>query len=96
MDNNSSEIHWNCIPQTPTIQRGYKPGIGMNNGGNGSGNEGGGVGAHGGNAATSNGRGGGGASGYTSGDATILETQLGGITSTNAFVTFEYVPINRT
>ena len=32
------------------------------------------------------------ASGYTSGDATILETQLGGNTSTNAFVTFEYVP----
>ena len=30
-------------------------------------------------------------SGYTSGDATILETQLGGNSSTNAFVTFEYV-----
>ena len=84
----------NIISQTPTIERGYKPGIGhRNNGGNGSGNEGGGAsGAHGGNAATSNGRGGGGASGYTSGDATILETQLGGNSSTNATVTFEYVP----
>ena len=52
----------NIISQTPTIERGYKPGIGhRNNGGNGSGNEGGGAsGAHGGNAATSNGRGGGG------------------------------------
>ena len=84
----------NIVSQTPTIERGYKPGIGhRNNGGNGSGNEGGGAsGAHGGNAATSNGRGGGGASGYTSGDATILETQLGGNSSTNATVTFEYVP----
>ena len=36
------------------------------------------------------GSGGGGASGYTSGDVTIVTTQLGGNSSTNAFVTFEY------
>lgn len=80
------------ISQTPIITRGYKPGIGhRNNGGNGSGNEGGGgSGAFGGNAGGSNGSGGGGASGYTSGDVTVLATQLGGNTSTNAFVTFEY------
>jgi len=82
------------IQGTPTIERGYKPGIGhRNNGGNGSGNEGGGAsGAQGGNAATSGGRGGGGASGYTSGDVTVIEAQLGGNSSTNATVTFEYVP----
>ena len=80
------------ISQTPTIERGYKPGIGhRNNGGNGSGNEGGGgSGASGGNAANGSGSGGGGASGYTSGDVTIVTTQLGGNSSTNAFVTFEY------
>ncbi len=83
----------NEISQTPIIERGYKPGIGhRNNGGNGSGNEGGGAsGAQGGNAATYGGRGGGGASGYTSGDVTVIEAQLGGNSSTNATVTFEYV-----
>ena len=38
------------------------------------------------------GGGGGGASGYTSGDVTVIEAQLGGNSSTNATVTFEYVP----
>ena len=82
----------NEISQTPVIERGYKPGIGhRNNGGNGSGtNGGGGSGAAGGNAGGSAGSGGGGASGYTSGDVTILTTQLGGNSSTNASITFEY------
>ena len=82
----------NEISQTPVIERGYKPGIGhRNNGGNGSGtNGGGGSGAAGGNAGGSAGSGGGGASGYTSGDVTILTTQLGGNSSSNASITFEY------
>ena len=54
-------------------------------------NGGGGSGAAGGNAGgTVRGSGGGGASGYTSGDVTILTTQLGGNSSTNASITFEY------
>jgi hypothetical protein len=65
---------------TSSIIRGYKAGIAYrNNGGNGSGNEGGGgAGVVGGNAATGSGAGGGGASGYSSGEVTIVSTQLGG------------------
>ena len=80
------------VSQTPIIQRGFKSGIGhRNNGGNGSGDQGGGgSGAAGGNSGGSAGSGGGGASGYSSGDVTVLTTQLGGNTSTNASITFEY------
>ncbi len=80
------------MEESPTIQRGFKGGTAYrNNGGNGSGNEGGGgSGANGGNAATSSGSGGGGGGGYTSGEVTVLSTELGGNTSGNAFITFEY------
>ena len=80
------------MEQSPVIQRGFKGGIGdRNNGGNGSDSEGGGgSGANGGNAATSSGSGGGGGSGYTSGEVTVISAELGGNTSTNAFITFEY------
>ena len=80
------------MEESPTIQRGFKGGTAYrNNGGNGSGNEGGGgSGANGGNAATSSGSGGGGGSGYTSGEVTVISAELGGNTSTNAFITFEY------
>ena len=78
-------------PQTAVIQRGYKAGLAYrNNGGNGSGNQGGaGSGAYGGNAATSDGSGGGGGSGYTDGSIILLSTRLGGNSSTNAFATIE-------
>ena len=57
----------------------------------GSGSGGGGSGANGGNAATVlSGSGGGGGSGYSSGDVTVLSSQLGSNTSENAFITFEY------
>lgn len=81
------------IGGTATIVRGFKPGIGhRNNGGNGSGSEGGGAsGAFGGNAGGGSGSGGGGASGYSNGEVTLINTQLGGNTSTNAFITLEYV-----
>jgi hypothetical protein len=77
--------------QTAVIQRGYKAGLAYrNNGGNGSGNQGGaGSGAYGGNAATSDGSGGGGGSGYTDGSIILLSTRLGGNSSTNAFATIE-------
>jgi hypothetical protein len=77
---------------TATIQRGYKAGLGYrNNGGDGSGNEGGGgSGAFGGNAATSDGSGGAGGSGFNGGVATI-STQLGGNSSTNAYVTIRLI-----
>ena len=80
------------MEQSPEIQRGFKGGIAdRNNGGNGTGNEGGGgSGANGGDAATSSGSGGGGGSGYTSGEVTVISAELGGNTSTNAFITFEY------
>ena len=80
------------MEESPTIQRGFKGGTAYrNNGGNGSGNKGGGgSGANGGNAATSSGSGGGGGGGYTSGEVTVLSTELGGNTSGNAFITFEY------
>ena len=79
------------ISGTSIIQRGYKPGVGhRNNGGNGSGNEGGGgSGAAGGNAGGGGGSGGGGASGYSNGEVTVISTQSGGNTSTNAFVRIE-------
>ena len=74
------------------IRDSFKPGIGhRNNGGNGSGGNGGGAsGAAGGNAG-SNDSGGGGASGYSSGDVTVISTQLGGNTSQSPTVTLEYV-----
>ena len=80
------------MEQSPEIQRGFKGGIAdRNNGGNGSGNEGGGgSGANGGDAATHGNCGGGGGSGYTSGEVTVISTELGGNASTNAFITFEY------
>ena len=76
---------------TATIQRGYKSGLAhRNNGGNGEGNNGGGGGGTvGGNAGSSGGSGGGGASGYSNGEVTIVTTQLGGNTSTNAYITIE-------
>ena len=79
------------VSETPTIQRGYKAGLGhRNDGGNGSGNNGGGGGgAYGGDAGNGDGAGGGGASGYSNGEATIVTTQLGGNSSNNAYITIE-------
>jgi hypothetical protein len=76
-----------------TILRGYKEGTSYrNNGGNASGdNGGGGSGAVGGNAGTGSASGGGGGSGYTNGEVSIINTQLGGNSSTEAYVTIEYV-----
>jgi hypothetical protein len=76
-----------------TILRGYKDGTGYrNNGGNASGDSGGaGSGAVGGNAGTGSGSGGGGGSGYTNGEVNIISTRLGGNTSTEAYVTIEYL-----
>ena len=87
------DINGVAITQTPIIERGFKSGLAhRSNGGNGSGNEGGGgSGANGGNAGDSSGSGGGGASGYSSGDVTVVSTQLGGNTNTNAFCTFEII-----
>lgn len=78
---------------TATLLRGWKSGAGYrNNGGDGSGNQGGGgAGTYGGNAATSNGAGGGGGSGYTDGSITLISTQLGGNSSTNAYAIIEKV-----
>ena len=86
-------ISGNIASQTATIQRGYKAGLGYrNNGGNGSGNQGGGgSGAYGGNAAVSDGSGGGGGSGYTDGSVNIINTQLGGNSSTSAFARIEVI-----
>jgi hypothetical protein len=79
--------------QTAVIQRGYKQGTGFrNNGSNGSGNQGGGgSGAYGGNAAIAYGSGGGGGSGYTDGSVNVINTQLGGNSSTNAFAKIEAI-----
>ena len=79
--------------QTAIIQRGYKQGLGFrNNGGNGSGNQGGGgSGAYGGNAAVAGGSGGGGGSGYTDGSINVINTQLGGNSSTSAFAKIEAI-----
>ena len=78
---------------TDTIIRGYKSGFGFrDNGGDGIENQGGGgSGATGGNAASGNNSGGGGGSGYTDGSVNIINTQLGGNNSTNAFVTIELI-----
>jgi hypothetical protein len=78
---------------TDIITRGYKSGFGFrDNGGDGIGNQGGGgSGATGGNAATGNNSGGGGGSGYTDGSVNVINTQLGGNSSTNAFVVIELV-----
>jgi hypothetical protein len=75
------------------ILRGYKDGTGYrNNGGNASGdNGGGGSGTVGGNAGTGSGSGGGGGSGYSNGEVSIIDTRLGGNTSTEGFVTIEYL-----
>ena len=90
--NKFRDIYGSLISQTSVISRGFKPGLGhRNNGGNGSGdNGGGGSGAVGGNAGTANGSGGGGASGYSNGEVTLISTQLGGNSSVDAFITFEY------
>ena len=79
--------------QTAVIQRGYKQGLGYrNNGGDGSGKQGGGgSGAYGGNAAVEYGSGGGGGSGYTDGSVNVINTQLGGNSSTNAFAKIEAI-----
>jgi hypothetical protein len=76
-----------------TILRGFKEGTAYrNNGGNASGDNGGaGSGAVGGNAGTGSGSGGGGGSGYTNGEVNIVNTRLGGNTSTEAYVTIEYL-----
>ena len=78
---------------TDIITRGYKSGFGFrDNGGDGIGNRGGGgSGATGGNAASGNNSGGGGGSGYTDGSVNIINTQLGGNNSTNAFITIELI-----
>jgi len=76
------------------LLRGFKPGNRSHraNGGNGSGGEGGaGSGAYGGNAGTGGGSGGGGGSGYTSGDVTLISTQLGGNTLTGAYIIIEAI-----
>ena len=76
---------------TNKIMRGYKSGLGhRNNGGNSSATGGGGgSGANGGSAATRSEPGGGGGSGYSSGEVTILNTQLGGNTDQDGYITFE-------
>jgi len=82
------------ISGTGRILRGYKGGNRGHraNGGNGSGGEGGaGSGAYGGNAGTGGGSGGGGGSGYTSGDVTLISTQLGGNSSTGAYIIIEAI-----
>ena len=78
---------------TASILRGYKAGFAYrNNGGNGSGdNGGGGSGTAGGNAGTGGSSGGGGGSGYTNGEVNIISTRLGGNSSTEAYVTIEYL-----
>ena len=81
-------------PDTPSLFRGYKSGIAhRNNGGMSAYYAGGGSGANGGNAGT----GGGGGSGYSSGEVTVLSSEVGGNTSTLSYVTFEnyddFVPI---
>lgn len=77
-----------------TILRGYKSGNAYrNNGGNGSGgNGGGGAGTVGGNAGTGGDSGGGGGSGYSNGEVTVLNTRLGGNSSTESYVKIEYLP----
>ena len=56
----------------------------------GSGNGGGGSGADGGDAGTAYGSGGGGGSGYSSGEVTVLDSDLGGNPSENSYAKFEY------
>lgn len=75
------------------ILRGFKNGTAFrNDGGNASGdNGGGGGGTVGGNAGTGGGSGGGGGSGYSNGEVSIIDTRLGGNTSTEGFVTIEYL-----
>ena len=76
------------------LLRGFKPGNRGHraNGGNGSGGEGGaGSGAYGGNAGTGGGSGGGGGSGYSSGNITLISSQLGGNTLTGAYIIIEAI-----
>lgn len=87
-------LNASSVANTPTLFRGYKPGLGhRNNGGNGAGTEGGGGGgAYGGTASSSGtGGGGGGGSGYSSGVATIISSTLGGNSSTSGFIKLELV-----
>ena len=80
------------ISGSARLLRGFKSGnLGHRlNGGNGSGGEGGGgSGAYGGNAGGGGRSGGGGGSGYSSGDVTLISTQLGGNFSTAAYIIIE-------
>lgn len=82
------------ISGSASLLRGFKPGNRGHrlNGGNGSGGEGGaGSGAYGGNAGTGGGSGGGGGSGYSSGNITIISSQLGGNTLTGAYIIIEAI-----
>jgi len=90
--NKFRDINGSLIRQTSVISRGFKSGLGhRNNGGNARGdNGGGGSGTVGGNAGTGNASGGGGGSGYSNGEVTVISTQLGGNSSIDAFITFEY------
>ena len=73
-------------PATPSLYRGYKSGVShRNNGGSRVSYGGGGSGAQGGNAGT----GGGGGSGYSSGEVTVLNSEVGGNTSILSYITFE-------
>ena len=86
----------NTIQNTAFINRGYKPGPPngyRNNGGDGFRNEGGGgSGAYGGNAAPpGSGSGGGGGSGYTNGSIVLINSQLGGNTSAQGFITIQLI-----
>ena len=82
------------INTTPIIQRGFKPEVLSNrdNGGNGAGlrQSGGGSGCVGGSIGD-NGQGGGGASGYTNGEVTVVTRQGVGNNGPNAFANFELI-----
>jgi hypothetical protein len=73
------------ITKTPSLHRGFKSGVAHRNNG-GIGLAGGGSGTVGGAAKSSSA---GGASGYSSGEVTVLSSEVGGNTSTLSYVTFE-------
>lgn len=83
------------VTSSAFLFRGHKVGRPQgfrNNGGNGSGFEGGGgAGAFGGNAGFGSGSGGGGGSGYTDGSISIISSQLGGNTITEGFIRVELI-----
>ena len=85
----------NTIQNTAFIVRGYKQGSpngNRNNGGNGSGNDGGGgSGVYGGNAGSGSGSGGGGGSGYTNSSIVLINSQLGGNTQFEGFITIQLI-----